>query len=142
MDVVGEKAIVAGRGLIETTNARGTFTVESLNVQTALRALEQTIAAACPAQCPELVGELERLKAMAWSRMNMAGTGLPSQPTSCAEDLLTIPQVALRLNLSVYRTYELARQGRLRTVKIGKSVRVTPVAVEEFLMRLNGGKAA
>ena len=115
--------------------------MDSLNLQTALAVLEQMIASATPAQCPGLVCELERLKAMAWGRI-MAGTASPSQATPCEEDLLTIPQVAARLKMSPYRAYELARQGKLRVVRIGKLVRVTPTAIQEFVARMNGGKAA
>jgi len=102
--------------------------------------LEQEIARVGQATYPALLGELERVKALLWDKL-MHGHQVP-QPTTNEKDLLTIPEVAPRLKLSVYRTYELARQGKLRTVKIGKSVRVPPAAVSEFLTRLNGGKAA
>lgn len=41
-------------------------------------------------------------------------------------ELLTIPEVAKRLKVSEYRAYELARQGVLKSVRLGKSVRVKP----------------
>lgn len=47
--------------------------------------------------------------------------------------LLTIPQVAKRLKVSDYRAYELARQGILKSVRLGKSVRVKPSAVDEYV---------
>jgi excisionase family DNA binding protein len=48
--------------------------------------------------------------------------------------LLTIPQVAERLNVSEYRAYELARQGVLKSVRLGKkSVRVKHAALAEYL---------
>ncbi len=49
--------------------------------------------------------------------------------------LLTIPQVAKRLKISDYRAYELARQGMLKCVRFGKSVRVRPSAVEEYVAK-------
>jgi excisionase family DNA binding protein len=49
------------------------------------------------------------------------------------EDLLTIPQVAKRLKVSDYRAYELARQGFLKSVRLGKSVRVKQSALVEYL---------
>ncbi len=52
--------------------------------------------------------------------------------------LLTIPQVAKRLKVSDYRAYELARQGILPSIRLGKSVRVKPSAVAEYLSK-NGG---
>ena len=51
------------------------------------------------------------------------------------ELLLTIPEVAKRLKISDYRTYELARQGILKSVRLGKSVRVKPSAIDEYLLR-------
>lgn len=102
--------------------------------------IESAIATATPADCAGLVGELERLKALAWGRI-MSGAGPAHQP-SPEEELLTIPEVAPRLKVSEYRAYELARQGKLRAVKIGKSVRVTPSAIQEFVAQRNGGKAA
>lgn len=49
------------------------------------------------------------------------------------EDLLTIPQVAKRLKVSEYRAYELARQGFLKSIRLGKSVRVKQSALVEYL---------
>lgn len=76
-----------------------------------------------PAQCPGLLGELERLKALAWARLTTYnhGTGELSQSSN---QLLTIPQVSERLALPVSRVYELARQGKIPVVRVGKYVRV------------------
>lgn len=55
------------------------------------------------------------------------------------EDLLmTIPQVAKQLKVSEYRAYELARQGTLKSVRLGKSVRVKPSDVDEYISRQGG----
>lgn len=51
------------------------------------------------------------------------------------ELLLTIPEVAKRLKVSNYRAYELARQGMLKSVRLGKAVRVKPSAIDEYLSR-------
>ena len=48
-------------------------------------------------------------------------------------DLLTIPEVAKRLKVSDYRAYELARQGVLKSFRLGKSVRVKLSAINEYL---------
>jgi excisionase family DNA binding protein len=50
-------------------------------------------------------------------------------------DLLTIPEVAKRLSVSEYRAYELARKGILKSVRLGRSVRVKPSAVAVYLSR-------
>lgn len=52
--------------------------------------------------------------------------------------LLTIKDVAARLKLSTYRAYELARQGGLKSVRLGKSVRVKPEDLAEYLTRQEG----
>ncbi|MBX3325166.1 MAG: helix-turn-helix domain-containing protein [Nitrospira sp.] len=49
--------------------------------------------------------------------------------------LLTIPQVAKRLKVSEYRAYELARQGALKSVRLGKSVRVKPSDIDEYISK-------
>ena len=81
---------------------------------------------------PALIGELERLKALALRQFMFppATTIKTNDP-----DLLTIPEVAKRLNISSYRAYELARQGILETIRLGRSVRVKPSAVVEYLSR-------
>lgn len=57
-------------------------------------------------------------------------------PRNGQEDLLlTIPQVAERLKISDYRAYELARQGVLKSVRLGKLVRVKSSAVAEYLAK-------
>jgi excisionase family DNA binding protein len=51
--------------------------------------------------------------------------------------LLTIPEVAKQLNVPESYAYELARQGKLPTVKIGKYVRVTYEGLKKYQMRLD-----
>lgn len=51
------------------------------------------------------------------------------------DHLLTVPQVAARLKVSEYRAYELCRQGLLKSVRLGKSVRVTPSALADYVAR-------
>ena len=84
------------------------------------------------AQCPGLLGELERLKALAWVRLTIQsqGTGELCQPDN---QLLTIPQVSERLALPVSRVYEMARQGKLPVVRVGKYVRVQAVQLERWI---------
>ena len=58
----------------------------------------------------------------------MKTTTLPGQ-------LLTADQVAQRLGIRLHRTYELAREGQIPSVRIGRTIRFDPVAVEEFIRR-------
>jgi excisionase family DNA binding protein len=98
----------------------------------AVSTLEQLLNELPLTNFPALIGELERLKALAFSRFifSRGTTTNRNDP-----DLLTIPEVAKRLNISSYRAYELARQGMLETVRLGRSVRVKPSAVAGYLSR-------
>jgi excisionase family DNA binding protein len=81
---------------------------------------------------PGLVGELERLKLMAVSRlMSQVGAVKPTQE----HDLLTIGEVAKRLKMSKYRVYELTRQGIIQRILLGRQVRVKSSAVADYLAR-------
>lgn len=104
-----------------------------------LRLVEQAIACAAPGDCPALLGQLERLRALAWGRMR-EGNHVQTPPAPGEESLLTIPEVAQRLKISAYRAYELARQGRLPHQKIGKLVRVSLRQLAEFQSRHKSGR--
>jgi excisionase family DNA binding protein len=94
--------------------------------------LDLELSKIAPAQCPGLLAELERLKALAWVRLTAPshGTGELTQP---GNQLLTIPQVSERLALPVGRVYELARQGKLPVVRVGKYVRVHAVELARWI---------
>ena len=47
--------------------------------------------------------------------------------------LLTVKEVARALRLGHTKTYELIASGQLAAVRIGRSVRVTPQALRDFL---------
>lgn len=53
--------------------------------------------------------------------------------------LLNARQVAERFGMPVERVYALARQGLLPAVRLGRQVRFSAAALEEFVR--NGGKA-
>ena len=80
-------------------------------------------------ELPALIGELERAKMEALARvMNERGIA-----TTQDDDVLTVPEVALRLKISVYRAYQLTRQGVLKTIRIGRSVRVATKELNNYL---------
>lgn len=56
-----------------------------------------------------------------------------------AKTLLRVEEVAKRLNISVARCYELARQNVLPAVRLGRQVRFDPDALDEFIR--SGGQA-
>ncbi len=99
--------------------------------------LEQVIAQADPSACPELVGQLERLKFLAW--MRGANAGKQANGVGEVQHLLTIQQVAERLNVPKTYAYELVRQGRLKGKKIGKYVRVSADALAQYQTKLPNG---
>ncbi len=49
------------------------------------------------------------------------------------EALLTIPEAAKILSVSVQRGYELARNGTVPAVRMGRQVRVDPVVLRAWL---------
>lgn len=54
------------------------------------------------------------------------------------QKLLTVKALAHRLGLSETRIYDLARQGLIPSVRLGRQIRFDPVALEEFVR--SGGK--
>jgi len=94
--------------------------------------LEKSLEIVAIDQLPAILGELERLKLKVWQRvMQPHASEGPSAPKP---GLLTIPQVAARLNIPESRAYELARrQGGLPVIRIGKYLRVDPTALEGWL---------
>jgi excisionase family DNA binding protein len=99
----------------------------------AIQDLEQAVASVPLSELPALLGTLERAKALGWGRL----LAVPSNGQGEGE-LLTVPEVAERLKLSEYRVYEMIRQGVLKSVHLGKSVRVRPSAVAEYLAQQGG----
>ena len=88
-----------------------------------------------PTQCPGLLGELERLKAVVWARI--LKSDMPSEEGSAQmQDLLDIPEVAKVLNIPKSRAYELSRQqDGFPTVRIGKYIRVHPSVLDQWVKR-------
>ena len=94
----------------------------------ALHQIAPLIRGADPSDCPILIGILEQLKAQAWARMVHQQVSNDGDK----EDLLDMAQVAKRLNIPECRAYDLARQGMISTVKIGKYVRVSRVSLAKY----------
>jgi excisionase family DNA binding protein len=93
--------------------------------------VEKWIVGASLEALPLVLGELERLKGLAWAKMLQANA-VPAQTPVLDGQLLTIPQVASRLNIPESRVYELARQHKLHSVRIGKYVRVPISKLAEY----------
>jgi hypothetical protein len=81
------------------------------SVKELIQHLEQMIAQAAPSACPQLVGELERLKALAWVKAIWAPSSQPGhQGTSTPDRYLTVPEVGLRFNVTPKWLYRHKRQ--------------------------------
>ena len=89
---------------------------------------------ATPADCPILLGELERLKASLWLRMTTS-TARHTQPP---EDwLLTAVEVADRLHVTKDYVYRNARKYPF-TVREGRYIRFSQAGLARYLDRHQG----
>ena len=53
--------------------------------------------------------------------------------------LLTVPQAGKTLNLGKSKMYDLIASGRIKSIKLDGSRRITAEALAEFISGLNGG---
>jgi excisionase family DNA binding protein len=83
-----------------------------------------------PETVPRLLGDLERLRAELIIRLVSPVTPKPQTDT---EPLLTVPEVAELLQVPESRVYELARSGKLPSVRLGKYVRVEAGALRAWI---------
>jgi excisionase family DNA binding protein len=54
-------------------------------------------------------------------------------PDNGAQQVLKVKEVAVELRVGINQAYELIQRGEIRSVRIGRAVRVTREALEEFL---------
>jgi excisionase family DNA binding protein len=94
--------------------------------------LVQALAETPAGEIPALIGILAELQAKAQLKM------LSNQKVmkNGQDGLLTLRQVAARLNVPESRAYDLARQGKLPPVRIGKYVPVSAEALAEYQAKL------
>jgi excisionase family DNA binding protein len=85
-------------------------------------------------QLPNLIGLLAITMSRAQAKL-LAG---PVPVAREVEAVLTVAEVAAQLKMSHYRVYELCRTGTLQSYKCGKSVRVKPSAVADYLAKQGG----
>jgi excisionase family DNA binding protein len=55
-----------------------------------------------------------------------------STPPAGDRSPLKVPELAAELRVGVNQAYELVRSGAIRSVRIGRAIRVTREALEEF----------
>ena len=97
-------------------------------------AVARVVEHATPAECPSLLGELERLKASLWLRM-AAPSYKPVPPQS--DCLLTAEDVAQRLNVTKAYVYKNASRYPF-TVREGRYVRFSQAGLARYLDRHQG----
>ena len=94
--------------------------------------LEQAVADTPVSEIPALIGLLAELQAKAQLKILSEQKAMKDRQ----DGLLTMRQVAAQLNVPESRAYELARQGKLPAVRIGKYVRVSVEALAEYQAKL------
>jgi excisionase family DNA binding protein len=105
--------------------------------QILIASLEKALCSAAASDWPIWLGELERLKAIVWTWIGTPGRTYDRLPQDSEDaQLFDIPQVAKQLNIPECRVYELARQGKIGAVKIGKYVRVPRKALVRYVASL------
>lgn len=86
----------------------------------------------------QLVGELERLKAILWAKLLTPRDHADGKDTD-DEGLLKIEEVAELLGVPKGYVYDLTRRGELPSVRFGKYVRVEGRAIQEWIKRHREG---
>lgn len=81
---------------------------------------------------PWMLGEVERLRAELWSALCAAAVTARGTAPSSDVGFLTVTEVANKLKFSRGHVYELVRQGRLRVIRSGRSVRVPIDALHDL----------
>lgn len=82
---------------------------------------------------PDLIGELESMKARLVMRLHGLGQRASGDDPLGNEQLLTMADVAEALGVEQDYAYDLGRRGEIPTVRFGKYVRVRPSDLREFV---------
>lgn len=110
-----------------------------MTLQTLFDQLPQGIADAPPEQLAAVMAQLAACQSTVAARLlNGHQNGGARRETTSAEKvaLLTIEQVAQRLNVPKSYAYELVRQHKLEAVRLGKYVRVAPDMLAHYVATL------
>ena len=107
-----------------------------MTLQSLLDELPEVIAGAPREQLPALMAHLSACQSAAAARLLNGQHGAAEQSMPPAENgaLLTIAQVAARLNVPKPYAYELVRQQKLAAVRFGKYVRVAEKTLAKYIV--------
>jgi len=106
------------------------------SIASILAEFDKALVTATPQDYPVLLGELERIKALLWSKLARAHLdGSQQSPNKESDRPLTVAEVAARLGMRKGRIYEMTRQGQLDCLRFGKNVLVEPSALKALIER-------
>jgi excisionase family DNA binding protein len=93
----------------------------------------QRIAGLAAADVPTLLGDLERVRAALWDRMLRGSRAETPTAAGDADEVLTVPEVALELRFTRAYVYEAVRRGDVTAVRKGKYVRIRRADLRAWL---------
>ena len=110
----------------------------SADLSALLLELERVLAALSPEEIPRLVGDLEKLQAIAYARLTAAAVNDQPRPAGAAHDeLLDIEEAAHRLSLSTDWLYRRAKELPF-TVRLGRGLRFSARGIERYIHQRQG----
>ncbi len=99
-----------------------------------LAELKEEIANLTPEQVPDVLGQLEQLKAVAWAQLLTPNGRNPSAGVQAPDELVNAREAARRLGLSLDYVYRHARQLPF-TVRVGRQLRFSSRGIERYIER-------
>ncbi len=111
----------------------------SADLSVLLLELERVLAALSPEEIPRLVGDLEKLQAVAYARLTAAAVNdQPRRPGGGAHDeLLDVEEAAHRLSLSTDWLYRKAKELPF-TVRLGRGLSFSARGIDRYIQQRQG----
>jgi excisionase family DNA binding protein len=101
-----------------------------------LAELKEEIANLTPEQVPDVLGQLEQLKAVAWAQL-LTPNGRNPSGIEPPDELVNAREAARRLGLSLDYVYRHARQLPF-AVRVGRQLRFSSRGIERYIERRQG----
>ena len=103
-----------------------------------LAVLEEALATTEPADCPAVIGELERLTATLWGRMLTASNANPAEPRVAENRLLKAGEAAQKLGMSQDYLYRHADKLPFTVRPAPRQLRFSLNGIERYIRRRQG----